>query len=153
MSISGPCSAYAEPHRPSLRHCCDTRPFFHLQSGNKLVTAILGAEQRCLALFDVKPVLAERVDDVRLVRDENGVGAWHRRGAEQFVKGVDAPVVLVRRHHKTALGNIRSRLDILEASDDRGLVGSVVPAGKYLADRNPGLANGVAESLCQGFAL
>src|SRR5262249_21398672 len=35
----------------------------------------------------------------------------------------------------------------------RSLVGSVVLAGKDFADRNPGLTDGVAESLCQDFAL
>jgi hypothetical protein len=40
-----------------------------------------------------------------------------------------------------------------EACEDRSLVRSVVLAGIDLADRASGLADGVAESLCQGLAL
>src|SRR5512144_2267478 len=145
--------AYSQAHRPSLRRRGDMRPFFHLHAGDELVATALGAEEGGLAFFDVKPILAESIDDVRLVRNENRVGARRRYGAEQLVKSVDAAVILVRRHHETALGNICGLLDILEARDDRGLVCSVVLAGIDLADRNPGLTDGVAESLRQGLAL
>src|SRR5215467_16357516 len=98
---------------------CDVRPFLHLHSGDELVATVLGTEERGLSLFDVEPVLAERIDDVRLVRNEDRVGARRRCSAEQLVKSVDAAVVLVWRHHETALGNIYDLLDILEASDRR----------------------------------
>src|ERR1700755_1807930 len=83
-------------HRPSLRRRGDARPFFHLHASDELVATVLGTEERGLALFDVEPILAERIDDVRLMSNENRVGATHRCGAEQLVKGVDAAVVLVR---------------------------------------------------------
>src|SRR5689334_18094784 len=120
---------------------CDARPFFHLHSGYELVAAVVRAEDGGLALFDVEPVLAERIDDVRLVRDENRVGAGPRCGAEQLPKGLDTTVVLVRRHHETALGDVCGLLDLFEARDDGSLVGSVVLAGKDLADGNSGVAD------------
>ena len=128
-------------------------PFFHLHASDELVGTALGAEEGGLAIFNVKPILAESIDDVRFMCNENRVGARRRCGAEQLVKSVDAAVVLVRRHHETALGNVCGLFDILEARDDRGLVCSVVLAGIDLADRNPRLMHGVAESLCQGLAL
>ena len=53
----------------------DARPFIHFHPGDELVAAVLGPEERCLTFFHVEPILAKRIDDVRLVRDENGVGA------------------------------------------------------------------------------
>jgi hypothetical protein len=40
-----------------------------------------------------------------------------------------------------------------KAGDDGGLLNAIVLADKEFADRNPGLTHGVAEGLCQGFAL
>src|SRR5215470_3378491 len=142
-----------QAHRPSLRRRCDVRPFLHLHSGDELVGTVLGAEQRGLAFFGVKPLLAKRVDNVWLMRNENRVGARRRCGAEQLAKSLAAATVLVRRNHETALSKICGLLDILEARDDRSLVGSVILAGKDLADRNPGPKERVAESLCQCFAV
>jgi hypothetical protein len=48
---------------------CETRPFIHLHAGDELVAAVLGTEDRRLALLDVEPVLAQGIDDVGLVRD------------------------------------------------------------------------------------
>src|SRR5262245_34210561 len=146
-------SACSQAHRPSLRRRCDTRPFLHLYSGDELVGTVLGAEQRGLALLDIEPLLAERVDNVWLMRNEDRVGARRRCGREQLAKSVAAAAVLVRRYHETALSKICGPLDILEARDDRGLVGSVVLACKHLADRDPGLKERVAKGLCQCFAL
>src|SRR5215475_9049956 len=80
----------------------DVRPLFHLHASDELVAAVLGAEKRGFPLFDIEPVLAECIDDVRLVRNENGVGVRRQCGAQQFVKSGDTAVVLVRRHHETA---------------------------------------------------
>src|SRR5262249_23680431 len=123
-----------------LRRRRDTGPFVHLHPGNELVAAVLRAEQRSLAFLHVEPILAERIDDLRLVRDASGDAARLRRGAEHLVKGLDAAGVLVRRHDEAALGKVRRPLDILEAGDDRGFVGAVVLAGVDLADRNADLA-------------
>jgi hypothetical protein len=59
----------------SLRRRGEMRPFFHLHSGDELVGTALGAEKGGFALFDVKPILAESIDDIRLVRNKNRVGA------------------------------------------------------------------------------
>jgi hypothetical protein len=50
-----------------------SRPFFHLHAGDELIATALGAEQRGLAFSDVKPILAESIDNVRFVRNENRV--------------------------------------------------------------------------------
>jgi hypothetical protein len=44
-------------------------PLFHLYAGDELVTAVLRPKDRSFALSDVEPLLAERVDDIRLVRN------------------------------------------------------------------------------------
>src|SRR5262245_17101369 len=85
---AAPRSTCSQAHRPSLRRRCDVRPFLHLHSGDDLVGTVLGAEQRGLALFDIEPLLAERIDNVRLMRNENRVGARRRRGAEQLAKSL-----------------------------------------------------------------
>jgi hypothetical protein len=69
------------------------------------------------------------------------------------VKSIDAAAVFVRRNHETALGNICGLFDILEPGDNRSFIGSVVLAGENATNRNSGLTDGVAESLCQSFAL
>src|SRR5215813_11580422 len=92
---------------PLLRRSRDAGPFVHLHADNERVTSVLRAEDRSLALLHVEPVLAERVDDVRLVRDEDGIAARLRRGAEHLVKGLDATGVLVRRYDEAALGEVR----------------------------------------------
>ena len=70
--------------RPSLRRRSDTRPFVHLHAGDQLVAAIRRAEDRSLTLLHVEPVLAERLDNVRLVRDEYRIGVSRRCRASIF---------------------------------------------------------------------
>jgi len=50
----------------------DAGPLVHLYSRKQLVGAVLGAENRSLALFHVEPILAERSDNIRLMRDQGG---------------------------------------------------------------------------------
>ena len=81
----GVCFARCSDEVPVLlRRRRDAGPFFHLHPGDELVAAVLRAEDRGLAFLHVEPVLAERIDDVGLVRDQNGVGPGLRRGAEQL---------------------------------------------------------------------
>src|SRR5262249_59149636 len=108
--------------RSSLRHRGDVGPFFHLHASDELVGTALGAEEGGLALFDVKPILAESIDNVRLVRNQNRVGAGRRCGGEQLAKSVDAAVILVWRHYETAPRNICGLLHIFVDRDDRGLL-------------------------------
>ena len=74
MAIETTTRARSRQDRPSLHRRRDARPFFHLHAGNEFVATVLGPKDRGLALFDVEPVLAERINDVRLVRNENRVG-------------------------------------------------------------------------------
>ena len=81
MAIETTTRVRSRQDRPSLHRRRDVRPLFHLHAGDELVATVIGPEDRGLALFDVEPVLAERIDDVRLVRNENRVGAGTRCGA------------------------------------------------------------------------
>jgi hypothetical protein len=56
----------------------NVRPRVHLYACNERVAAVLGAEDRCLTLSHIEPVLAQTIDDVWLMGDENGVGAGLR---------------------------------------------------------------------------
>ena len=76
-------------------------------------------------LLSRRRILAERIDDVRLVSDQNGVGTRFRCGAEHPVKCLDTAAVLVRRYDEAALGEVRCLLNIVEARDDRGLIRSL----------------------------
>src|SRR6185295_10423039 len=49
------------------------RPILHLQAGDQPVGPTLGPEDRRLAFLDIEPILAERIDDVGLVGDEDVV--------------------------------------------------------------------------------
>jgi hypothetical protein len=68
----------------------DTRPFIHLNARQQLIAAILRSKDRSLAFFDVEPVLAQRRNDVRIVRDENG-----------RAKRLGTAIVLVRRYDQS----------------------------------------------------
>src|SRR5499433_4578513 len=138
---------------PLLRRSRDAGPFVHLHADNERVTSVLRAEDRSLALLHVEPVLAERVDDVRLVRDEDGIGAGIGGRRKQLAKRLGAAVVLIRRHDEAALREVRRLLDVLEAGKDSGLVGPIVLAGIDLADRDPEPTQGLAELPRQRVAL
>jgi hypothetical protein len=56
----------------------DARPRVHLYACDERVAAIFGTEDRCLTLSHIEPVLAQTIDDVWLMGDENGVGAGLR---------------------------------------------------------------------------
>jgi hypothetical protein len=70
----------------------DMRPIFHLNAGDELVAAIRRAEDRGFTFFHVESVLAERSDNIWLVRDENRVGVSLRRCGEHLSKCLGAPV-------------------------------------------------------------
>jgi hypothetical protein len=65
---------------------------------------------------DLEPVLAERIDDVRLVRDDDDVGAGGRYRGNKLAEGLSAPVVLRRRYDEAAFGQIHGGLGVAEAS-------------------------------------
>jgi hypothetical protein len=47
----------------------------HLHARHELILAVPGLENRRFAFFHIEPILAQGVDDVGLVRDEEGVFA------------------------------------------------------------------------------
>src|SRR5207237_1768949 len=85
-------------------------PVSGLNARNEFRSAIsIRLEDRGLALADVEPVLAERIHDVRLVRDEYDVRARGRGGRGEFLHRGRAAVVLIRRGDKPGLRAVRSR--------------------------------------------
>jgi hypothetical protein len=67
----------------------NARPGGNLNARGQKVRAVLGTERRRVALLHLEPSLAERVDDVRLVRDRNHVGAALRR--QRQLLGLPSP--------------------------------------------------------------
>src|SRR6476469_2522498 len=71
----------------------DPRPFIHLHPRHEFIAPVSGAEERGLAFPDIEPILAERIDDIRLVRDQDRVRAWLRRGAQHLAERLGTPVI------------------------------------------------------------
>src|SRR5215470_5369086 len=89
----------ALPPGPTLRlvrRRCDTGPLVHLHAGDEPVAAVLRPEQGGFALLHVEPILAQRRNDVRLVRYEDGVRAGRRLDGEHLAQSFGAAAVLVR---------------------------------------------------------
>ena len=53
----------------------ELRPVLHLHARHEPILAVLGLENRGFAFLHIEPVLALGIDDVGLVRDEEGVFA------------------------------------------------------------------------------
>jgi hypothetical protein len=125
----------------------------HLHARDERVSAVRRPEDRGFTLLHLRPILAERIDDVRRMRHEYRVGARLRRRAEQFAEGLGIGDVLVRRCGGFAIGEVGCFLDVLEPGQRRRLVGTVEPARINLADGNPDLAERVPECHSRGLAL
>src|SRR5262245_43041662 len=126
--------------------CCNTRPIRHLQTCHQDVLAVFRAENRRLPLLYVEPILAQRIEDVRLVGNENGVRTRLWGYCQQLAKRIRAAMFLVRRYHEPALGQVGSLLDVYETSNRRSFVCTVKFAGIDLTDWNSGLMQRLAKS-------
>src|SRR6516225_1670639 len=131
----------------------DPRPFVHLHPRDELVAAIARSEDRGFAFPDVEPVLSERRNDIRLMRDEDRDRVGRRRCPDHLSESLSSSVVFIRRHDEPALRQICCLFDVLETGDDGRLIGAVVLAGVDFAGGNGGLTNGVAECFCQSLAI
>src|SRR5436853_390210 len=78
-----------------------------------------GLEDRRFALPDLEPVLPERVDDVRLVADDQGVRPRIGRRCDQRAQGLRAAIVLVGADDEAAFGNVQARLRLLAGDQAR----------------------------------
>src|SRR4051794_32676753 len=96
--------------------------------------AALGPENRGFPLADLEPVLAEGVEDVRLVGHEHDVGSGGRGRRRESAERLGPAVVLVRRDHEAALGEVRRRLHLAEAEERAGLDRALEQAGAHLPD-------------------
>src|SRR5262249_32301915 len=103
----------------------NSRPISHLYPSDECVAAILAAEDRSFPFLHVEPILAESINDVWLVGDQNSVRPGIRLDCKHLAESVGAAVVFVRRHDEPAFREIHRFLNILEARKYRGLVGAV----------------------------
>src|SRR5262245_31871379 len=131
----------------------ELRPVLHLHACHKFIIATLGFENRRFAFLHIEPVLAEGVDYVGPMRDEESVFAFFGHPRQHVTKCGGAPVIFVGRHDETTLGQVGCLLDILEPGEDCRLKGSMEIAGVDVTDRNADLTDRVAKCLRQLFAL
>src|SRR5262245_23780083 len=71
------------------------RPVLHLQPRHKPILAILGLKNRCFALLHIEPVLAQGIDDVGLVRNEESVFALFGHVRQHLAKCRSSPAIFV----------------------------------------------------------
>src|SRR5262249_40005750 len=73
----------------------ELRPVLHLHARHEPILAVLGLENRCFAFLHFEPILGQGIDDVGLVRDEEGVFAlfWHLR--QHLAKRRGSPAIFV----------------------------------------------------------
>src|SRR5262245_31935188 len=73
----------------------ELRPVLHLHARHEPILAVLGLENRCCAFLTTEPVLTQGIDNVGLVRDEEGVFAlfWHLR--QPLAKCHGSPAIFV----------------------------------------------------------
>src|SRR5262245_31897024 len=66
---------------PSVHALEELAPVAGLDPRNRLVAAVaVRPEHRGFAFADIEPVLAESIQDVRLMRDHDNIGACRRHG-------------------------------------------------------------------------
>ena len=141
------------PRQAASSGACASGPLRDLHARDQGEAALaVGPEDRGLAFADVEPVLAEGVDDVGLVADQDDVGAGRRRRRCQRAQGGHPAVVLVRRDDEPALGEVGRRRHLAEAQQGAGLDGALELAGLDLADGNLQRAKRVAHRLGRGAA-
>ena len=131
----------------------DPRPIIHLDTREQAIVASFRFEDGCLAFLDVEPVLAKRIDDVWLMRDEYDVRAAVGRPAQHAPQCFRPPVVLVWRDHEASFGQIGRRLDILKTRQHCILVCAIKLARVDPPDRNTCCANRVAKGPGEFLAL
>src|SRR5262245_26222762 len=121
----------------SVRGLCELRPLVGLNLHDDLVATIaVRLEHRRLSLAHVKPIFAEGIEDVRLVGDEDNVGACGRYGSGQLAQRLRAPVVLDRRDHKAALREIGGARHLTKSQQRSSLDRAIEQAGDNLPHRN-----------------
>src|SRR5262245_65204770 len=71
----------------------EPRPIRHLQASQGLAAAAVRLEDRRLAFLHLEPILAEGVENVRLVGDDHDVGSGGRNGTGELAEGLRPPIV------------------------------------------------------------
>jgi hydroxyacylglutathione hydrolase len=121
------------------------RPFIRPHARDQLVPAAIRFEHRRLAFAHIEPILAEGVHDVRLVRDDDDVAAGRRDRRGELTQCLRPPVILDRRDHEPAFGDVSSRLGFAEPKQRAGLDRPIEHAGVDLRDRDFQLAHRIAD--------
>src|ERR1700730_5220596 len=71
-------------------------PVLHLHASHKPILAVLGLENRCFAFLHIEPVLAQGIDDVGFVRDEESVFALFGHLRQHLAKRRGSSAIFVR---------------------------------------------------------
>src|SRR5262249_48065473 len=155
-SLSAPRSAIAPtvPSSASDGSSPGLRPLVDLYARNQDGLAVrVGLEDGRLPFLDLEPLLTQRIDDVRLVRDDQSVRARVGYCAQKDSKRLRSAVVLVGTDHEAPFGYIRRRLRLLATDQPSRLDGPMELARIRLADRDTGRPEDFADHLCLHSAL
>src|SRR5262245_7413569 len=129
-------------------------PVAGLDPANRLYAAIaVRLEHRGFAFADFEPILAESIQDIRLMRDHDNIGAGRRHGRGHLAQRCCAPVVLDRRHYESALGVIGGGFHVAKAHQRAGVDRALEQAGVNLTNGNPELAQRFSDRFCQRAAI
>src|SRR5437879_7523574 len=130
------------------------RPLVGLHASDQRVVAVsVGLEDRRLSLLHLEPVLTKRVDDVRLVGDDQRVRARIRYCGDDGPKRPRPAVVLVWADYLAAFGHVGCSLGLLSADQPGRLHGPVEPTRVRFADRHPSGFEYFTNRLCISAAL
>lgn len=124
-------------------------PVAGLDPDDCLVSAVaVRLKHRSLALVHIEPVFAESIENVRLVRDHDDVGAgrWHR--SSYLAQGRATAVVLDRSNHESSLGVVSGGSHVAEIHQRAHFDRPLEKAGVNLADRDLKFTHRLSDRFC-----
>src|SRR5437588_1762029 len=128
-------------------------PFLSPHAHDQFVRAGFGLEHRGLGFAYVEPVLAEGIQNVRLMSDDHDVAAGGRLRRDEHAQRLRAPIVLNRSDDKASFGEVDRCRQGAKAHQRPRLDRSIEHAGVDLSDRNPKLAQRIADCARQRATL
>src|SRR5262245_49044404 len=142
------------PGNRSVRRLRKFAPVTGRDADDRLIATVsIRSEHDRFALANVEPDLAESIENIRLVRDHDEIGAWGGRRCDCLAQRRSTPVVLDRRDHEPAFGVVGRSLDIAETHQRARFDRTLEQAGTDLADRDPELVNRLPYRLRECSAL
>src|SRR5262249_54028739 len=119
-------------------------------TSNQLVAAVaIRLEYRSFALAHVEPVLAESIEDVRLVGDHDDIdpGGYCRSG--YFPQGRRTPIVFDRSDNEPTLSEVGGGNHVPASHQRAGIGCALEKAAVNLADGDPEFAHRFPNRFCQ----